>query len=327
MKKLKLGFVGGGVNSAVGRTHKIASEIDSKFEVVCGAFSRHADINKKTGEEYCLSTDKVYDSWIDLVKKEKNNIDALVILTPTPTHKDIVIQALEFGIPVICEKSLASNISDGVKILETVDLQKGFLVVTYNYTGYPMVREIRGMVRNGVLGKIQQIHIEMPQEGFLRLTVEGKAQIPQQWRLLDDEIPTVSLDLGVHIHNMVQFLIGEKPIRVVSKQNNYGNFNGIFDNVICIAEYSNNITCNFWYGKTALGQSNGLRMRIFGEKGSIEWFQLYPEEIFYCDNVGNRQKIDKSSASLKVASQERYTVLKPVILQALLKLLQIIIST
>jgi len=308
--KLKLGFIGGGINSAVGRTHKIAAEMDSRFEVVCGAFSRHIDVNTKTGNEYGITPERVYNSWVDLLQKEKGKIDAVVILTPTPTHTEIIIEAIKQGYPVICEKALTNSLLDANEIAKVVESQNGFLVVTYNYTGYPMVRELKHMIKNDVLGKIQQVHIEMPQEGFLRITPDGKAQIPQQWRLEDGEIPTVSLDLGVHLHNMVDFLIAEKPIRLVALQNNYGNFSGIIDNVQCIAEYTNKVTCNFWYGKTALGQSNGLKVRIFGEKGSVEWLQLHPEEFVYCDNMGNRHKIDKGSASLQIASQDRYSRFK-----------------
>jgi predicted dehydrogenase len=309
-KKLKLGFIGGGINSAVGRTHKIAAEMDSRFELVCGAFSRHSDINIKTGQEYGIAEERIYDSWLSLLQTEKGIIDAVVVLTPTPTHTAIVIKAIEMGFAVICEKSLTNNRADGEKIRQTIEQQKGFLVVTYNYTGYPMVREMRAMIQDDLLGQIQQIHIEMPQEGFLRLTTDGKAQIPQQWRLKDEEIPTVSLDLGVHLHNIIQFLTSEKPFQLVAKQNNFGNFKGIIDNVVCIAEYSNNITCHFWYGKTALGQSNGLKIRIFGNKGSVEWLQLHPEELFFNDNIGNRHKIDKGASSLKVASHDRYSRFK-----------------
>ena len=308
--KLKLGFIGGGINSAVGRTHKIAAEMDSRFEVVCGAFSRHAEINTKTGIEYGINPERVYNSWVDLLQNEKGEIDAVVILTPTPTHTGIIIEAIKQGYPVICEKALTNTLHDANEITKAVEKYHGFLVVTYNYTGYPMVREMKHMIQNGDLGKIQQVHIEMPQEGFLRITPDGKAQIPQPWRLEDGEIPTVSLDLGVHLHNMVDFLISEKPIRLVALQNNYGNFSGIIDNVQCIAEYTNNVCCNFWYGKTALGNSNGLRVRILGEKGSIEWLQLHPEEIIYCDNMGNRHKIDKGSSILQIASQERYSRFK-----------------
>ena len=308
--KLKLGFIGGGLNSAVGRTHKIAAEMDSKFEIVCGAFSRQETINEKTGEEYGLTKDKIYQSWEDLLAKEHQSIDAVVILTPTTTHKDIILKALEYKLPIICEKALVSNLEDAKQIIDAVNLSKGFLTVIYNYTGYPMVREIREMVKNGILGSIHQIQIEMPQEGFLRLTNESKAQTIQEWRLKDDEVPIVSTDLGVHLHNMIQYIVGEKALNLVAKQNNYGNFKNIIDNVSCIAEYTNNITCNFWYGKTALGCSNGLKIRVFGQKGSVEWFQLRPEEVSYNDNMGNRHKLDKGSSSLTIASQDRYSRFK-----------------
>jgi predicted dehydrogenase len=311
VRKLKLAFIGGGVNSAIGRIHKIASEMDSRFELTAGCFSRNFQINKETGVEYGILPENMYNSWKDLTTSGRKDIDAVVILTPPYTRKPIVLSCIENNLPVICEKPLSDNIADALMIKTAVEKKGSFLAVTFNYTGYPMVREIRDIVRSGLLGNVHQIILEMPQEGFIRLKDQGTPVKPQEWRLEDRSIPTLSLDLGVHLHNLITFLTGVYPVRVVSSQKNYGNFKDIVDNISCMAEYPGNMSVNFWYTKTSLGNRNGLRLRMFGDKGSIEWLQLKPDEILFCDNFGNRSIIDRGSGNVKIASNKRYMRFKP----------------
>ena len=164
------------------------------------------------------------------------------------------------NVPIICEKALVTCSEEATDIRALLLERAGFLAVTYNYTGYPMIRELRQMIAQGRFGKIQQIHIEMPQEGFARMGNNGNPIVPQDWRLHDGPVPTISLDLGVHLHMMVRFLTGEKPMEVAATSNTYGNFAQITDNVSCIARYTNNLNCNIWYSKTALGYRNGLKL-------------------------------------------------------------------
>ena len=145
-------------------------------------------------------------------------LDAVVILTPTDFHKDIIIDALRAGFHVVSEKSLATSVQEGEEIAKVIAETKGFFCTTYNYTGYPMVRELKQFIEDGKLGKIQQVQVEMPQEGFMRLGVQGEPPKPQAWRLKDTAIPKISLDLGSHLHNMVYFLTGERPERIVADQ-------------------------------------------------------------------------------------------------------------
>jgi len=303
-KRLSLGFIGGGLDSAVGTSHKIAAQMDDRFTLVAGCFSIDNDANQQTGEQWQVQ--RIYNNWQELLKGEKNSIDAITVLTPTKYHTEIVIEAIKAGYPVICEKALTSVISDSHKIKETLEHHKGYLTVTYNYTGYPMFRELKSIIKHGQLGKIQQIHIEMPQEGFARLTVDDKPVIPQQWRLQDGSIPTISLDLGVHLHNMIAFLTDEKPLEVIAVQNSFGSFKQIIDNVICIAKYTNGLICNIWYGKTALGHRNGLRIRICGEKGAAEWYQMEPEKLSFHNNKGETSAIDRADVKVNISSQPRY---------------------
>lgn len=309
-KVLKLGFIGGGINSAIGDTHFIASQMDNRFKVVAGCFSRHANINFQTAEKWGIAPERQYQTVEDMLTREKGRLDAIVILLPIPNHVEPIINALRQGFAVISEKALAGSCDEVLQIKQVQQKMRGFVAVTYNYTGYPMLRELRQMVQLGKLGRLEQIHIEMPQEGFARLNRNDQPLTPQQWRLSDRLIPTISLDLGVHLHQIVEFLSGEKPLEVVSLQRSQGNFKQIIDNTMCIARYTNDIDCSIWYSKTALGYRNGLRVRLFGDQGSAEWYQMDPEYLSYHDNKGRKTIIDRSNIDIVIADQPRYNRFK-----------------
>ena len=309
-KKLKIGFIGGGINSAIGTTHKIASEMDGRFELVAGCFSSQKDINHQTAHRWGISLNRCYAHWQEMVSVEKNRLDAFVVLNPTPQHKEVLEMLINEGCAVICEKALTNSSHKAIQIKHALIEKNGFLAITYNYTGYHMLRELKWMIKKGVLGSIKQVMVEMPQEGFSKEGVDGKVPLPQTWRLQDLETATLSLDLGVHIHHIIHFLTGETPLRVVATQQSFGAFPLVIDNINCIADYTNDLTCNIWYCKTALGYRNGLRVRVFGDQGAAEWYQLEPENLLYCNKQGHRSIIDRGSMSAKVALDTRYNRFK-----------------
>jgi predicted dehydrogenase len=303
---LRLGFIGGALDSAVGYTHLTASRLDGYFRVDAGCFSRCGEQNERTAKVYGVSPERCYSDWLTLLEQEKGQVDALVILTPTPSHAEIVTSAIEAGYPVICEKALATSADECIQIESAVKANRGYLAVTYNYSGYPMVRELRRMISEGHFGSLQQIQIEMPQEGFLRINAS-----PQEWRRKDYAVPTVSLDLGVHVHHLVDFLSGGlKPISLVGEHASYGQVRGIVDNVYCIARYENDLRVQAWWGKTALGHRNGLRVRVYGEKASAEWYQMDPEILNWADNDGHLYRLDRGSSDAKLAQEPRYNRFK-----------------
>jgi predicted dehydrogenase len=146
---LSVAFIGGALNSAVGYTHFIASRLDGYFRVDAGCFSRDDEQNKQSSNVYGVSPERSYLDWKALLKQEKGQVDALVILTPTPSHAEIAIAAVEAGYPVICEKALATSANECIQIENAVKANNGYLAVTYNYSGYPMVRELRRMISDG----------------------------------------------------------------------------------------------------------------------------------------------------------------------------------
>jgi predicted dehydrogenase len=304
----RLAFIGGGPNSAAGYAHFVASRLDGKWDLVAGCFSKSAATNAKASSLYGVEAGRVYADLEALLRYEAGRLDAVSILSPTPLHKGMVMKCLEAGVPVICEKALAMTSAEARELRELRERQNGFLAVIYNYSGYPMARELRAMICDGVLGEILHFQAEMPQEGFLRTDENGNKLVPQDWRRKDGPVPTIHLDLAVHLHELIYYLTGEKPLEVVADQASRGWF-PVVDNVTCLARYTHQVQGQLWFSKCALGHRNGLRLRIYGSKASAEWYQLNPEEIVLSFANGRRQIFDRAAAA-KVASLPRYNRFK-----------------
>lgn len=308
-KPLSLGFIGGATDSAVGYVHFAASMLDNKFSLQAGCFSRNNEINKESAKIYGVSEGRTYSTWQEMLAIEKDKLDAIVVLTPTPSHYEVVKVCLEAKIPVICEKALATCSDEAQEIKNIRDKNNGFLAVTYNYSGYPMVRELRELIKKDKLGEILHFQAEMPQEGFIRVDAQGNKPKPQTWRLSDSKIPTIHLDLAVHLHELIDYIVGEKPVSVISDQESNGWFKNIVDDVSCLCRYTNNIKGQIWFSKSALGNRNGLKLRIFGSKASAEWFQMNPEELVLSFADGHKQILDRAS-TVMVANEQKYSRFK-----------------
>jgi len=310
-KQLKLAFIGGGNNSAVGYVHFAASQLDNKFAVVAGAFSRDPDENRATAQRWGVSKQHLYNKWEELVEQEKNHVDAFVILTPTPHHIEVITTLLKANLAIICEKSLVTGPTEVAEIEDHYDKDKHFLAVTYNYSGYAMVRELKHLIKQDALGTIQKIHLEMPQEGFRRPPdVAGKRAIPQAWRLKDFEVPTICLDLGVHLHHLSTYLLEMEPTETIAQFTNHSQYPNLIDDVNMLLNYPDNIKGSMWMSKTAIGHRNGLQIRVYGDKGSARWFQLNPDELELNYNDGRREILDRAG-QCQYANQFRYNRMKP----------------
>ena len=307
---LPVAILGGGYLSAIGRTHITALTMDRRFDVVAGCFSQQQYENESSASGYGVTKERTYVSLREMLEQEAKRVAAFVLLTPTDQHAPQVIECLGHKVPIICEKALATSVGLVQEIGREVEVAGGFLVVTYNYLGYPMLRELRRLILNGNLGHITQLFIEMPQEGFVRRSADDLPIEPQGWRLRDHEVPTISLDLGVHLHSIARFLTEQKPEKVVAVQQSFGNFSNVIDNVVCLAQYSSQIHCTFWFSKAALGYRNGLKVRIFGTRGSAAWEQMNPEFIDFADCFGRRTIIDRADPAVLEAGTPRYARFK-----------------
>lgn len=286
----KIAFIGGSINSIAGYPHFIASQMDKRFEVVAGAFSTDSVINKKTAEQW--KVERIYDDYKVLIEKEKSQIDAIVVLTPTPLHQEVLISLLTENIPIICEKPIVSSHEEMLTISQLYDPNKHFIAVTNNYSGYPMVRELQEKIQNDELGDILQIRLKMPQESFLR--PPKSVRYPQKWRLVDGYIPMISLDLGTHLHHLSSFLLQEEPSKVMATYDKFSKYN-VVDNVNMFIDYKSGIKGNFWLSKTALGNRNGLHIEVYGSKASASWHQENPEKLEFSYNSGQKVIIDRGS--------------------------------
>ena len=280
----KLAFIGGSIDSIAGYPHLIASHMDRRFHVVAGVFSTDTKINQETAKTWQIPI--LYNDYKELIKKEKNNLDAVVILTPTPKHIETILALLEANIPIICEKPLVGSKDEIDIIMHNFDSKKHFLVVTNNYSAYPMVRELQQKISNGELGNIINIRLQMPQESFLRPPKSVK--YPQSWRLKDEFIPMISLDLGSHLHHLAYFLLQEEPQKVMATYNSFSKYD-VVDDVNIFLEYATGITGSMWFSKTALGNRNGLQIEVYGDKASASWYQENPEKLEF--SYANGQKI------------------------------------
>lgn len=305
-EKLKVAFVGGAYDSAVGRAHRAAIAIDQRYDLVTGCFSRDIDKSRKTASDYGVDQERAYSDLTVMLQNESKNLDAVIVITPQDQHGVHVSNCLEAGLPVVCEKALVPSSAEALTIRNQLTEKNGFLAVTYNYTGFPMIRELKHMIESGMLGKIHQIQMEMPQEGFAKIGEDGAPIRPQEWRLRDGKIPTLSLDLAVHLHMMARFLLAAIPEEVVALSSSNGNFRGIIDTTQCLVRYSGGIDCGMWFSKVALGYRNGLRLRIFGDRGAAEWIQENPEYLHFADNKGKKIVIDRSCQEIMMANNSRY---------------------
>jgi predicted dehydrogenase len=300
-RKLKLGFIGGSLHSIAGYPHYVASQMDGRWQLVAGAFSSDPLTNRETAGKY--QVEKVYDDWQDLIQEEAHSLDAVAVLLPTPLHYTAIKVLLEANIPIICEKALAASLEE-ISALEKIYDRNKFLVVTNNYSGYPVLRELQHIIQEGKLGKIINIRAQMPQETFLR--PPKNIRYPQPWRLEDGYIPTICLDLGVHLHHLSHFLTGMEAETVMADMNSFSKYD-VIDDVSLQLQFPNQVTGHFWMSKIALGHRNGLSIQIFGEKGSASWVQENPEKLYLADQTGRKTILDRASDGVSVCNLPQYT--------------------
>jgi len=308
---LELAFLGGGINSAVGYSHFAASRMDGAFSLTAGVFSRQWERNVETAKAWHVDEGRVYHDLRELIDREAGRVDAVSVLTPSPDHGEQVCALLDAGFKVICEKPLALDLEEVGRIRSHLDRDKNYLAVTFNYTGYPMLREMRARCRNGDFGEIRQVMVEMPQESFARPPdIAGKASAIQNWRLNDGRIPMMGLDLGIHMHSLIGYVTGARPVEVLGQYRTARNYPELVGEAHILVRHDNDMLANYWFTKTAIGYRNGLRIRIFGDKGSAEWLQMEPEYLKVSLLSGEILTVDRASDNL-VARQGRYNRMKP----------------
>ena len=296
MNKIKVGIIGGGINSVIGHCLISAVLMDGRAELVSGYFSKNKNINTKTQKKFNIPV-KIFDNIESyLIEQKKIKTDIIIIATPSNSHADHITKCLKYDLNIVCEKPIVTKLEDFLKIKKILSKKKLFFSVVHNYIGYPMIKELKEIIRKKKIGKVNQITCEMPQESFLtNLPAAGESKKVQSWRLKENIIPNLYLDLGIHVDYLINFIIQKKPISVIANSSNYSKYKSIIDNLWYWIKYKNNVTADIWLSKTAIGSSNSLSIKVFGNKGSLEWYHSSPEKIVWSNIIGEKKILERRS--------------------------------
>ena len=280
--KLTYGMVGGGPGAFIGDAHRKAISLDSSARLVAGCFSRDPEKTKSQGEALGLEAERCYASYREMAEaegKREDGIDFVVVVTPNATHYEICKAFLEAGIHVACDKPLVTD-SAQAEELKALAEEKGLLfMVTYTYMGHVTAKYIRDLIKAGEIGQIRTVMAEYPQGWLYNENDWGGKQ--GEWRCDPERSGRVNClgDLGTHVENAVATMTGLKIKRVLAKMDVVVPGRKLDDNDQILVEYEGGATGVNWTSQFAIGCDNSLRVRIYGSKGSILWFQENPEEI------------------------------------------------
>ena len=284
-EKIRLGIVGGGIGAFVGSIHRIAARLDDRYELLAGALSSEPKRAADSAAELGIDPRRSYASFEQMAKKEgklKHGIEAVAIVTPNHLHCAVAKAFLEAGIHVICDKPLSSSLEDAEQIEKIVEGSGLIFAITYNYSGYPMVRQAREMVAAGKLGNIRIIQVEYAQD-WLATNIEAEGQKQAAWRTDPARAGTGGSigDIGTHAFHLAEFISGLEAKSLLADLDTFVAGRSLDDNANILLHYSNGAKGMLWSSQVASGQENALRIRLFGDKGGLEWAQEDPNYLQY----------------------------------------------
>ena len=279
-EKIRLGIVGGGIGSFVGSIHRIAARLDDRYELLAGALSSEPRRAADSAAELGIDPRRAYASFEEMAKKEgklKHGIEAVAIVTPNHLHCAVAKAFLEAGIHVICDKPLSSSLEDAEQIEKLVEGSGLIFAITYNYSGYPMVRHAREMVAAGKLGNIRII------QDWLATNIEAEGHKQAAWRTDPARAGTGGsiADIGTHAFHLAEFISGLEAKSLLADLDTFVAGRSLDDNANILLHYSNGAKGMLWSSQVASGQENALRIRLFGDKGGLEWAQEDPNYLQY----------------------------------------------
>ena len=303
-KQIKYGMVGGSNKAFIGDVHRKALNFDPRAELSAGCFSTREELNKETGETYGLDPERVYSTYEAMAKAEsarEDGIDFVVIVTPNATHYAAAKCFLEAGIHVFCEKPLCFTVEQAEDLKATSKAKDLLFGVAHGYTGYTMSKVMKEMIANGKIGKVIAVNAEYVQDWLLdeldpRSTKETNLAV---WRT-DPEKSGISNcvgDIGTHIENYVAYITGLRIKRLLATTDKFGKALDLNANIIL--EYDNGAHGAYWCSQVAAGHCNGLAVRVYGDKGSLEWMQENPEVVRYTPKGDAPRLINRGTGAVK----------------------------
>ncbi len=280
MSRIRLGMVGGGNDAFIGGVHRIASRIDDRFELVAGALSSTPEKSQASGAALGLA--RIYDDYKQMAIREarrKDGIEAVSIVTPNHVHYAAAREFLKRGIHVICDKPLTSTLGDAKKLVKAAEASDALFILTHNYTGYPMVRQARAMIEAGEIGTVRVVQVEYPQDW---LTVEQDFK-QAEWRTDPNRSGAGGStgDIGTHAFNLACFVTGLEVETLAADLTAFVHGRKVDDNAHVMLRFAGGAKGMLWSSQVAPGNENALRVRVYGDKGGLEWAQEDPNYLWF----------------------------------------------
>jgi predicted dehydrogenase len=323
-RKIRMGMVGGGYDAFIGAVHRIAANIDGQIDLVCGAFSSNPEKSKKTGETLFLDPKRVYGSFEEMIQKEKQlpeseRMDVVSIVTPNHLHFGPAKMALENGFHVICDKPVTFSLKEAEELEKLVTKTGLVFALTHTYTGYPMVKEARNIVKTGKLGTIRKVVVEYPQ-GWLTSSLESTGQKQADWRTdpTRSGISGCMGDIGTHAENLAEYVTGLKITELCADLTIFVEGRKLDDDGNVLIHLEKGVKGLLHASQISGGEENNINIRVFGEKGSLEWKQEdnnslkikwvdKPQEILRAGgNVGYLSKVAAAHNRVPAGHPEGY---------------------
>jgi predicted dehydrogenase len=284
--KIRLGMVGGGQGAFIGAVHRLAARMDDHYEFVAGALSSDSARSKASGEELGLAADRIYTDFREMAKaeaKRKDGIEVVSIVTPNHMHFPAAKAFIEASIHVVCDKPLSLNLKEALALEKLLTKNKNVIfALTHNYSGYPMIRHARAMVAAGELGDIRVVQGEYPQD-WLTTDLEKSGQKQAAWRTDPSKTGAGGCvgDIGTHTYQLGCFVSGLKLDELSADLTTFVKGRRVDDNVHVMMRYKGGAKGMIWASQVAPGHENGLKIRVYGTKGGLEWVQADPNYLWY----------------------------------------------
>ncbi|WP_245748524.1 Gfo/Idh/MocA family protein [Neolewinella agarilytica] len=291
-RKIRMGMVGGGRGAFIGGVHRIAAAIDQQIELVCGAFSSNPEKSRLSGEDFYLPANRVYGSYEEMILEEKKlplgeRMDFVSIVTPNHVHFGPAKLALENGFHVVCDKPVTFNVDEARILVKLVEETGLIFALTHNYTGYPMVKQARVMVANGDIGKVRKVVVEYPQ-GWLATKKENTDHKQAGWRVdpAKSGMGGAMGDIGTHAENLAEYITGLKITEVCADLTSFVEGRVLDDDANILLRMEGGAKGVLHCSQIAVGEENGLNIRVWGETGGLEWHQQEPNTLIVKQHEG-----------------------------------------
>ena len=294
---IRLGMVGGGEGAFIGAVHRIAARLDGRFQLVAGALASDPARARSSGATLGLAADRAYDDFAQMARREarlKDGIEAVAIVTPNHLHYPVAREFLKRGIHVVCDKPLTATLAEARRLEKAAAASDALFVLTHVYTGYPLVRQARAMVAEGALGRIRLVQAEYVQDWLADPAAHGGKQA--EWR--NDPARSGAGgavgDIGTHAYNLLRFVSGLEVESLAADLHFFGPGRRVDDNGHVLLRLQDGARGMLWFSQVAIGHENGLRLRIVGEKGALDWAQEEPNLLWHTPLGEPRRRLTRN---------------------------------